>query len=285
MACSSITSFGSFLDSSTYHFFTDSKRFEDKCSHIGFIDKIFKTADPIFDLAEEVAKSHDASIDVIQGLGKGRELARAGRDATAFFNIFQGAIPSLIRSVKNVIVLLKALRKGKDGVLKKPAKGEKPQYNEIATTPAEKRWSLVENVGKIVGGASFVVGFGVCRPIGTVEKYISRNIDPTAKEIGKAFPTVMLVTHVSGVVSSTCGLVFQQLAYDRAIASNNYKADDVTKEYRKKMLENGVALSQKSIELVNSTLYHVGTVVPAAARISLNLAAGLLSVVKELIRK
>ena len=280
MACGSVTSFGSYLTEPIHSFFTDSRnRFSEKCSNIGFLDKILKTADPIFDLAEVIAKSHDAPTHVIGGIGKGRDLARTGRDATAFFNIFQSGIPSLVQSVKNVGALLEGLRDGSTAKLKEPEEDKPLQFNEVAVTEAEKKWALAEQFGKVVGGISFIVGFGACRPIGSVEKYITRDIDPTASKIGKAFPTVMLVTHVSGVLSSTCGLVFQQLAYDRAMKGT--VTEKQTAAYSKKMLENGVTLSQKVLECVSSILLHAGTAVPAGVRIPLNLAAGLLSVAKE----
>lgn len=297
MACGSVTSFESYLSNSTLSFFTNPRnKCSTKCSSVGFLDKILKTADPIFDLAEVIAKSHDAPIHVIHGMGKGREFVRAGRDVTAFFNIFQGIIPNLVQSVKNTIALLgnlcnttKVNLKEREKDENNPGKFKKLKYNEKAVTEEEKRWALGEQIGKGVAAASFIAGFAICRPIGAYEKYISRDTDPIASKIGKAFPTVMLVNHVSGVVASTCGLVFQQLAYDRETSKDSVRNTKdcfkkVTLEYNKKMLENGVTLAQKVLECISSALLHAGTAVPTWVRIPLNLGAGVLSVTKEWIK-
>ena len=281
MACASVTSFGSYLDDSTGNFFTNPKnRFSQKCTDIGFLDKILKAADPVFDFAEVIAESNGASADTIKGIVKGRNLAKAGRDATAFFNIFQGSIPALIQNVKNTCALIEGLWNAKVVSL---TKGE-PQHNETAMTSKEKWASLGEQVGKGVGVASFIAGFGICRPIGTFEKYISRDIDSTASKIGKAFPTMMMVNHIGGVVGSSCGLVFQELAYRRAMAEEEASVAQIKAAYSKKMLDNGVALSQKVLELVNDILLHTNTAAPAWARIPINLTIGALSITKEWIK-
>ncbi len=285
MGCASICSFGSYLDESTSKFFTNREHpLIKKCSNVGFLDKILKAADPVFDFAEVVARAGDASDDTVNGIVKGRNFVKTGRDVTAFFNIFNGIIPSLIQSVKNVCVLLEGLF-AKTATPLKEGPAERLSYNETAETIWEKLAALGEQTGKVISSGSFVAGFGICRPIGAFEKYISRDIDSGASKIGKAFPTVMMVNHIGGVLSGSCGLIFQKLAYDREVSVGDAnRTVNAAVVYSKKTFEIGMGLAQKGLELISDIFHHTSTALPAYARIPLSCAIGGLSVANAWIK-
>ena len=277
------STFGSCLDTSSSFFTSPVNKLSVKCGSAAFLDKVLKTADPIFDLAGVIAEAQGASDETLKGIGKGRALAKTGRDAMAFFNIFQGIIPALINNMKNIYALISGLLTCETP---QPVnlKATPKRHNEKAVSSEEKWAALAENVGKGVGAASFIAGFGVCRPIATYEKYISRTIDPTASKIGKAFPTVMMVNHIGGIVGHSSALIFQKLAFDREVALYGFNLD-VQLEFQKKIIENGMALAGKGLELVADVVHHAGVAAPAGFRIPLQLSVGVLSIAKEWLKE
>lgn len=283
MPCDAICSFGSYLDQSTGNYFTKPRenKFIKKCNDTGFIDKIAKTLDPIFDGVDVIAKWYDASDETLKGIHKGREVVKVSRDFMGMFNIFNGAIPALYQNIRHISLLVHNMffKSEAYSFKENPAK-----YNEVAITVWEKIAALFEQIGKAVGAGSFIVGFGVCRPIANFEKHISKNIDATASKVGKTFPTIMMVNHVGGVVGSSAGLIFNSLAYTRNDALNKVGTVELgrdAKVYHDKIVDNCVGLAQKSLELVCDILHHTGTTTPAWARIPLNFTIGCLSITKE----
>ncbi|MFC2049295.1 hypothetical protein ACFLR2_01310 [Chlamydiota bacterium] len=282
--------FASCLNTSSSYFTNPKSKLATKCGNADFLDKILKASDPLFDLAGVIASSQGASEGVVQGIGKGRALAKAGRDATAFFNIFNGVIAALVINMKNIYNLAMGLCVNAEVTLRVPdtTKKEKPKHTDKVSNQGEKWAALGENFGKGLGAATYTLGFGVCRPIATFEKYISKNINPTASKIGKAFPTVMMVNHIGGVIGSGSSLIFQKLAFNRlanqqALLMNNgvdAVLEAAREEYHKKTAEAAVGFAEKGCELIADIFHHAGVALPAPARIPLQFAIGALSVTK-----
>lgn len=258
---------GSYL-SVTADFCTNRKnRLVTKCGNAGFMDKILKTADPIFDLTGVIAESSGASEDTLKAIGRGRAFVKTGRSVAAFFNIFQGTIPALVESMKNIYALMQgACAEIDDGKYKDYSKGEK--------------WGVFfEQAGKATAAGAFIGAFGVCAPIASVEKYICP-VDPIASNIGKAMPTVMMVNHIGGFMGHTSALVYHSYAFERR--GEGFMSQE---DYNKKMLENGLGCAQRGLELVADIAHHAGTALPAGARIPLNLAICVFSVAKEWVKE
>ena len=263
-------------------FFTNPKNhLSKKICTTAFVDKLFKFADPCFDLSWEIARSTGASKETLAGIDKGRVAVKAARDTMGLLNIFNGIIAHLYTYIKNVCVLARSLVRGdKEAILIARKKGEETKHTDKAVGRGEKISALIANTGKAVGCAGYITGFGICRPIAYYEKYISKNVAPRAQALGKAFPTVMMIQHIGAFIGIGADMVYQNLAYDRAIDhGGNRKA--CWKEYTKKMRENTLGILEKSFELVSDTAHHIGAALPAGFRIFLGLGIATFGIVKE----
>lgn len=236
-------------------------------------DKALKLADPVLDAIIEIAKARGASDETIQGLGKGRALAKTGRDALAFFNIFNGVIAGFIENFTKVRIL--ACELTSDLCCKK---AEEDEVDEVGI--GEKFLDLMANFGKLLGAGSFIVGFGVCRPIANLEKHCGVKFNSTTHEIGHAFPKVMIVNHVGGVIGSSFEIGYQYLKFKRL----SKEGGDQTKAYNDFLEDttgNVVSLAEKSLECTQDIFHLTGKAVPPAVRIPLGLGIGLLGCTKE----
>lgn len=266
-------------------------------------DKVLKFADPIFSLSYEIGKATGASESTLEGIGKGRSLAKAGRDAHSFLNIFAGVIAALVLNMINIWNLMKGLVGAADVVpLKrevsaatdsegkktyryhKEEKGkttDRPaKYNEIAVGKAEQLFALGANFGKGTGAATYTLGFGVCRPIANIEKYCGVKFGERAHKFGQAFQTVMTVCHIGGIVGNSSELIYQSLAFDRVV-SDRGDIQAAYQELSKKSLESTVGLAEKSFEFMQDIGHFSGVAAPLWFSIPTGLLIGFFGCYKE----
>src|SRR5271156_5605695 len=116
--------------SSTQIFFDPNNRLAKFFQSAEGRDKALKLVDPILDAIGEIAKAANASEDTLNGIKAGRDFARAGRDAHAFFNIFNGVIGALALYLANFWKLIEGLCSGEDVVLK-PEEAKRIKAGEI----------------------------------------------------------------------------------------------------------------------------------------------------------
>ena len=247
-------------------------------------DKLLKLADPILDTIGEIAKASGASDSTLDGIEKGRSLARVTRDGIGFFTIFNGVIPALAINLKNIYALTTGLISGKDVPLTEIPR----QHNDVAIGKTEKILAAGANFGKGVGAATCIVGFGLCRPIANIEKYGGISLGQTAHNIGKAFPTVMMVGHIGGIIGSSCEIGYQYTAFNRdpaitEVQVNNNKKYNIKDNYEsfvKKMVENTVGLVEKILEFIQTIVKLIGHAIPAWFRLPLTLGIASLGLYK-----
>jgi hypothetical protein len=249
-----------------------------------FVEKIFKIADPIFDMAGVIAQTSGASEMTLKKIGSGRAMVRTGKDVVSFMTIFNGIIAEFIQSYKTCKRLITHLtRASSEGHMKTKLRKKAEKYNEFAYNKQERIVALVSNVGNGIGSLTCIGGFTLCRPIINYEKHISADIPKTAHNIGKAFPTIMMVNHLASIVGTSSDIWYQNLAYKRAIKVGGIEdSKKVYKIYRKKMINHALGLSEKSCELINDVAHHMGATMPPWLRIPLNLASGVFGIAKEL---
>jgi hypothetical protein len=268
------------------NFFTNPKnRLSAKCSRIEFVDKLFKLSDPLFDMAGEIAQVSGASENTVKGIGKGRALVKTGRDALSFLNIFRGAIAVLVQQTYSICLLSKDFirpQTNEEGeerptLLKHTSK----KYNDIAVGNKERAAALVANFGKVVGTATYIVGFGACRPIANYEKHISTDVSKSAHALGKAFPTVMMVNHIGALIGHTAEIVYQKLAYDRNAEIYGITENVSYQDFKHKVIENTLGLFEKSLELLVDIAHQLGAALPAGIRLPIHLGIGVMGVAKE----
>ena len=239
-------------------------------------DKLLKMADPLLDTIGEIAAAAGASDSTLEGIGKGRALAKTGRDAIGFFNIFNGVIPNLVQSMKNIFHLMRGLITGDNVSLE--AGSEK--YNDVAKSTTEKILAAGANFGRGVGSGTYIVGYGLCRPLANIEKYGEVSLGQTAHNIGQAFPTFMMVNHLGEMIGSTCEMGFQYTAFNRAIDNTSGKPSEIYQEFEKQMLDNTLSLLEKSLELLYDIVKLIGQAIPAWFRLPLTLGIATLSLYK-----
>lgn len=268
-------------------------RFSFNCRRAGFIDKVFKAADPVLDTVGVIAEANGASKETLEAIDRGRSWMKTTRDCTALFNIFQGIIPGFIENCKAIPVLVKGFFSHTDCTC---SEGPIPEVtfqarNKPVTAVGKKEMgaALVSQVGKGVAALSFITGFGLCRPIANVNKHILKPtgivISPVVREMGEAFPTVMMVNHIGGLIGSGADMVYQSLAYERNLEAATTKSQEAKAEFIKKFKEdivkNGVEVTEKILELMMDIVHHLGQTAPAGFRLPVNLLVGGMGLWKE----
>jgi hypothetical protein len=283
MAASIRANFASCLSDSAKSFFTDSK------NHLARYvksaegrDKTFKLIDAILDTSSEAAKAANASPDAIEGIGKGRVWVKTCRDGFAFFNIFSGKIAAMVENLKDFW----ALTRGKEVTI--PAD---PKTGESAKTIKadkeylrERGFSAAAKLGSGVALAAYVFGFGVCRPITNINNYIRDKegralikMGETTLKLGKAFPSVMLVNHLAGLIGFSCELAYRKAAFDRI----NDQSDGAFQTFVNSVVKITLEIIEKFLDILLDIVTLIGQAIPAWFRLPLTLGIGLLGCYKE----
>ena len=97
-------------------------------------------------------------------------------------------------------------------------------------------------------------------------------------KLGASFQTVMFVNHIGGFVGGLCGLGYQFVAFNRALAEGlnpNYK------HYQSTMISEATGTLEKTFELMSDAIYFSGHAAPAWLRIPVGLGIGITGVYKE----
>lgn len=165
----------------------------------------------------------------------------------------------------------------------------KLKHNEIAVKRRdgqsilrdERVWALGEEVSKLGGNVTFVLAFGMSRTAANLDKYCNVKTK-AAKDIGETFGDLMLANHVCGVLASGCGLIYLQLALERAI-ENGEAPEKAVEEWEVKSWKMMVTLVLKLLEILHSSLKKLQTkkiipTIPLWIDLPLSLIIGLLSV-------
>lgn len=265
-------------------------RLEKGSLQMKFVDKIFKAADPLLDTVGEIAKARGASEDTLKSIESGRTWFKTTRDCTALVNIFQGVKDRLIGQSQLIYKMGMSLYEGKEScevrTNKHPLQTKIHDntiqiVTEVTVETAEGRWEmvmvLISQIGKWIGSVTFIIGFGVCRPIANVEKHIykpsKQSIAPVAHDIGAAFPTVMMVNHMAGVIGTGADMVYQYWAYDRDAI--------VVSSFNDRMIKNCAEMTEKILELLLDIFHHIGHQAPAGLRLPAGLIIGGIGIWKE----
>jgi hypothetical protein len=270
-------------------------------------DKALKVACASLDAAREIAKASGASDRTVEGLTKGENLAKAGRDAIAFFNIFAGIIPGLIQQLKNVYYLAKGLWTGEE-VRFKPSASDPTQERPTDYIPAdtqteshstERVLSLGANFFGAISALGYIVGFGVCRPIATLNKYLRDKegrplieMGEGATKLGQAFGTVMFGHHLADISSSGFKFGYDYKAFERGCkeyrrASADYRRarphhlQNMYNDYKKAVTDNALNVVEKTLELGLDVAVLSGKAAPAWFRCPAAIGIGLIGVYKE----
>lgn len=272
-------------------FFTNSKNQSARfISSTKGVDRILKAADPVFDLSLVIAQGAGASEATLGDIAKGRSAVKTTRDVMGLFNIFQGRIPDLYthtlvslelyRDLSNEVNSPKPTQLLSESAIIARKKDNRPiKYHETAETFSERVIALISNIFRGGGSLTMIAAFGVCRPIANFEKYI-RQVDPSVSRIGKAFPSVMMANHACGGIGHTAEIIFQQLAFERAMDRevDGSRQGKIREEHDKMIVNNTLAVTQNALEFTNDIANIFGPAAPVWFRIPLGLSIGAVGI-------
>ena len=277
-------------------------------------DKACKFAVPFFETVGEIHKACGAPKDDVEAFGIVVSGVKIARDVHGTFNIFAGVIPSIVFHAENCKLLIDGLRTGNDVILKKakekgqdgkmhPVKEMKPDgtyvykpaagYNSIAKGTTEKILALISNIFQLIASLAYAIGFGICRPIANLDKYLRDkngreliHMSEGAKQLGQAFSTVMMFNHLGAFVGSGCEIAYQYEAFNRACEDvlKGKKGINLEKDYatlNKEVVRNVVGMVEKFFEMILDIVHLIGEKVPAWFRLPVSLAIGVFAVWKK----
>jgi hypothetical protein len=288
--------FGSCL-SSIGGFFTNPKNhFSTKINSTPFLDKTLKFGDPFIEAIGELAKLGGASDRTYEAIGKVRQIDKGCRDGMAFFNIFNGVIAAMVNHMKNFFMLIGALRTGdkvrfKEKNTKQPDKNKHtdkiPEDTAGKTHTTERLLAAGANLGKGTASAAYIFGFGICRPIENLNKYVrDKNGSPLIPmsegtlKLGHAFSTVMVVNHVGGFFGNGCEIGYQCFAHSRLVEEGKCTAK-VEQDFKDAIVKSVLSLFEKFLELIMDVVALIGTAAPAWFRLPVLMGIGALGMTKE----
>lgn len=220
-------------------------------------DKALKMAQAVFSAMEAGLTATGGSPGSIRSAYIAREFATAGRDASAFFNIFNGIIIGMIQKVQTFSLLMFSF-------------WPKEEQTEVCMIPiskdttAERLLGAGENLTGALANAAYIVAFGVMKPINSIHKYIPQvHMSETTLKVGRMFGQFMLFNTYTTFFSSIFGVGYQVKSYTRSYseAHEEGKAEKLKANYHFSLAQHGFTLVEKSCEIVK----HTSTAIRAAA--------------------
>lgn len=283
-------------------------------------DKLAKlAAEGVFPLMTEVARLSGASDRTMANLETGQNTMKLARDVFGTLNIFRGIIPGMVERGKQMGDLVHGLRTGETVQLKNPkvqkvedavsatavwGSGQEKvrrnipinrldfprhytlevcapsKHNDVAVGRTEMLLKLGENAGGMIGGATFIAGFGVARPAANARKYLDLEFGDTGHKIANSFPYIMFGNHIGGVIQNSCELAYQLKAYERGLADEQYDPEDVKKDFISAVVDTLLSLFEKILELVMDVFLFVDVAAPVWLKIPVGLGTSTLGLVR-----
>lgn len=212
------------------------------------VDKTLKVvvcASNVFQKAMEGSTA--SSGDVMAGVASTTRALKDTRTVIGLFNVFNGVIPRMARSIKSVGDL----------------------YHSDTVSPWQKMLGIARDVMNFIGSTFYVIGFALCRPICFVNKHFA-GVSESAKAIGSKFSIMMVGLHVGKTLSLIADYIYQNLE-DLTSAG-----EDALRKVNDKIKDIYFQLAEKVCELTNDvvTLFDLG-VSPWVSLIA-NLSAALI---------
>lgn len=258
------------------------------------IDKTLKFTISTLDFSKKLTSRFDPESSSLPGLSAAYAGFKDARSVIGLFNIFQGSIPGMVGSVKMCHQLIKDIRKEKEAtslisesLVISPGLTPKHTYNEIALGKKQQVTKVVENICSFFGAATYVVTFGALRPVILANQYGRFYSSSQIQPVGLSADALMCASHIAGIGSNICSLVFEQTAYfqaRQALAFSLEKTKGILEEKHKDVIvASSVSLAEKLLDLTCDILKLVPAcvqVVPGEVRAGLGMLIGLLGIYK-----
>lgn len=239
-------------------------------------------------------------------------VAKAAKDTRTFtglFNVFRGNGGALYHTVKGALNFpsrVSVLGK-KDHALILGAQGGQGSPNSIemneafdkkavhrlnpfgvARTTAQKVLALVSEFFKMIGGATYTVGFGLFRPLKFVDSVTPGPDRYTS--VTSRFAPCMAVNHVAAAIEHVSAIAFDALVFSAVKSSslNNEDESDVAteaKEYKRICSNYGTNLAHRTMAFLENGAelgsdVNLFVKLPAIATASLALVASIFSFIR-----
>lgn len=252
-------------------------------------DKLSKTIIATFEIIDAKVSASNASQATKDGVRSTKMAVKDARTVFSLVNVIAGFIPLLISSLIDNFKLVKGLLTQnevelpiKSGIIGDPKQKKAFSINYTLKTPVEKLLGFVYSVSTTVSLTSYVVGFGAFRPAGFVHKHFGSQVSASAKEMGAAFPLVMIGNHAGDFVNGLLGVMFEWWLY----LSRSEGRDPIERPYHyatfvANIFKNYVfGLVEKSMELFMDFTNLYWKKAPLGMKLGVNLSIGLIGCYK-----
>jgi hypothetical protein len=266
--------FSSCLDGSSRFFCDEGNRCAKKVTDTGVYDKFLKCTNAFLEIGSEVSDS----AKTVGEIGKTREFITLGRDALGILNVVNGAFPRTVGNFQSLYYFFANEPKPDDKAweVTKNSYDKAKKAKDPDASIGEKIAFVIEQAFKALSNLDFIVAFGLSKPIDLIGRFFPDSVDPVAKEIGKAFPTIWFANHVTGVFGTGGAMAYQTFRYNRGKIEDN--------KYVLSMVENGLGFTAKVLEVVLGSFKLAKSALPAPARITLSAGAALAGLVGALVK-
>lgn len=142
---------------------------------------------------------------------------------------------------------------------------ERKKHNDVAVGFAEKGCALISNIGFFGGAATYAGNFLIVRPPSTIEKMSGASFGEWVRKLSSSSQHIWTANHACVVTGGIFGLIFQWLAFDRALdpsrntcrrSLNTYEIGLVHKDFMDKSIELALTLGEKIPELAIDILQY-----------------------------
>jgi hypothetical protein len=229
------------------------------------VDKTFKALAALSRANDAALAMSSASPELREGFKTITHNIETTRSVMAFFNVFNGSFQGTIKNVKNLVALVRS-KEGQPVSYYNVNLGETLTY----TTFTEKLLAGVSEVGNFIGGATYIIGFGVLSPIMVVDKAFKNQINESASKVGKQFGFVMMINHFGVVMSVICDMIRETMV-------------DWTKStvaYAERMGKLIMIFIEKGCEIAIDCNKFFGVQMPQGAILGLNIVLSFVSVTR-----
>ncbi len=261
------------------------------------VDKTLKFTISTLDLSKKLTNRFDPESSSLPGLSAAYTGFKDARSVLGLFNVFQGSIPGMVASVKTCHKLIKDIREEQEATSLIPASlvtsfefSPKQAYNEIALGRKQQVTKVVENICSFLGAGTYTVTFGALRPLMLANHYGRFCSSAQMQSVGLSADALMCASHIAGIGSSVCSLMFEQTAYMQARQALTFSSERrendsaiLKEQHRGAVVASSISLVEKLLDLACDILKLVPAcvqAVPGEVRAGLGMLIGLLGMYK-----
>ncbi len=250
-------------------------------------DSMVKFGVALTEMIAEAVKLSEATAVVKDDLHSVAHGFKDARVAFALMNVLEGSLPTLYKQAKHIYEYATDLRLGQPVKIKnakhfiavvdgnKIQKGKQVDWKRSEHVFLDKVLVVVAEILRWIGTATFTFAFGVCRPIIFADKHFKGRVHESVRKIGQQFGLLMMICHISSLLSTTADIVRDGRAYMR---SDRLPQDFL--DFFDALTKNALFMLEKFFETGGSVIAVFRLPAPSAVRLTFAFAAASLGVYK-----